>query len=176
MIIPTTNPMLAALLGAALLFSSAAAIAEENKAEASEEAKQENRYGKQKVVYHINYDDPQKQAGALANIQNHINAVGAENLDLKVVMHGNGLALLVLPDALERLPKFKNANANDEMAAKIDGLKSQGVAFNVCANTVKGRKVDLEHDLYDVDAADIVPSGVAELAHLQGQGYTYIKP
>ncbi|MCK4834711.1 MAG: hypothetical protein KAT12_08025, partial [Gammaproteobacteria bacterium] len=44
-----------------------------------------DRYGKQKVVYHINYDNPKKQAGALRNIQNHINAVGAENLDLKVV-------------------------------------------------------------------------------------------
>ncbi|KAA3631374.1 MAG: hypothetical protein DWQ08_04950, partial [Proteobacteria bacterium] len=57
-------------------------------------------YQKQKVVYHINYDDPKAQAGALRNIQNHINAVGAENLDLKVVLHGNGLALLVEPDAL----------------------------------------------------------------------------
>ena len=45
-------------------------------------------YGKQKVVYHVNYDDPKKQKGAMRNIQNHINAVGAENMDLRVVMHG----------------------------------------------------------------------------------------
>jgi hypothetical protein len=133
-------------------------------------------YGKQKVVYHINYDNPKKQAGALRNIQNHINAVGAENLDLKVVLHGNGLALLLEPDALTRVPKFKHANANDKMTAKIDGLKNQGVAFNVCANTVKGRKVNLNDDLYNVDQADVVPSGVAELAKLQQQGYVYIKP
>lgn len=136
----------------------------------------DNGYAKQKVVYHINYDNPKKQAGALRNIQNHINAVGAENLDLKVVLHGNGLALLLEPDALSRVPKFKKANADDQMAAKIDGLKSQGVTFNVCANTVRGRKVNLETDLYDVEKADIVPSGVAELAKLQGQGYVYIKP
>ncbi len=136
----------------------------------------ENGYGKQKVVYHINYDNPKKQAGALRNIQNHINAVGAENLDLKVVLHGNGLALLVEPDALAKLPKFKHANATDKMTAKIDGLKNQGVAFNVCANTVKGRKVNVNSDLYNVDQSDIVPSGVAELAKLQMQGYTYIKP
>ena len=136
----------------------------------------DNGYGKQKVVYHINYDDPKKQAGALRNIQNHINAVGAENLDLKVVLHGNGLALLVEPDALAKLPKFKYANADDKMAAKIDGLKDQGVKFNVCDNTVKGRKVDINNDLYNVEQSDIVPSGVAELAKLQMQGYTYIKP
>ena len=134
------------------------------------------RYGKQKVVYHINYDQPKMQAGALRNIQNHINAVGAENMDLKVVLHGNGLALLLDPDSLEKLDKFKHANANESMTAKIDSLKSQGVSFNVCANTVKGRKVDLKHDLYDVDDNDVVPSGVAEVARLQAMGYAYVKP
>ena len=133
-------------------------------------------YGKQKVVYHINYDNPKMQTGALRNIQNHINAVGAENMDIKVVLHGNGLSLLVNPESLKDLPKFKHANATEAMTSKIDGLKNQGVAFNVCANTVKGRKVNIENDLYNVDQADIVPSGVAELSHLQLQGYTYIKP
>lgn len=133
-------------------------------------------YGKQKVVYHINYDDPKQQAGALRNIQNHINAVGAENLDLKVVLHGNGLALLLEPDSLTKLKKFKHANANQVMTAKVSDLKGQGVTFNVCANTVRGRKVDVMTDLYDVDEQDIVPSGVAEVAKLQGMGYAYIKP
>jgi intracellular sulfur oxidation DsrE/DsrF family protein len=135
-----------------------------------------DRYGKQKVVYHINYDNPKKQAGALRNIQNHINAVGAENLELKVVLHGNGLALLLEPESLPQLTKFKHANANDAMTARIDSLKNQGVEFNVCANTVKGRKVNLENDLYNVDEKDIVPSGVAEVAYLQAKGYSYVKP
>jgi len=39
-------------------------------------------YGKQKVVYHINYDNSKAQYGALKNIQNHINAVGAKNLEV----------------------------------------------------------------------------------------------
>lgn len=136
----------------------------------------EGRYGKQKVVYHINYDNPKAQAGALKNIQNHINAVGAKNLDIKVVLHGNGLSLLLDPDSLAKLKKFKHANATEKMISKVDGLKDQGVSFHVCANTVKGRKVDLANDMYDVDKKDIVPSGVAELTHLQQLGYTYIKP
>ena len=132
-------------------------------------------YGKQKVVYHINYDNPKAQAGALRNIQNHINAVGKENLDLKVVMHGKGLSLLLTPDHLENT-KLKLGNATDEMQAKISGLKDQGVDFNVCANTLKGKKINYEEDLYDVEKADIVPSGVAEVANLQIAGYSYIKP
>nr|CAA6830346.1 MAG: Blr3520 protein homolog, hypothetical protein [uncultured Thiotrichaceae bacterium] len=154
--------LLSFMLGVTLLFSGALTA--------------EERYEKQKVVYHINNDNPKQNTGALRNIQNHINAVGAKNLDLKVVLHGNGLALLVLPDALKDLPKFKNGNATDEMSATIDHLKGQGVTFNVCANTVKGRQVNIEDHLYNVEESDIVPSGVAELAHLQSQGYTYIKP
>ena len=121
-------------------------------------------YGKQKVVYHINYDDPKKQKGALRNIQNHINAVGKENLDLRVVMHGNGLSLL--------------QRANDDMnfQSSVVNLKSQGIGFKVCNNTLKGRKIDYETDLFDVAKNDIVPSGVAEIAHLQSAGFAYVKP
>jgi len=133
-------------------------------------------YGKQKVVYHVNYDDPKRQASALRNIQNHINAVGSDNLDLKVVMHGNGLSLVVKPEALAHLPKMKQGNANNEMQQKIDRLKLQGVGFHVCANTLKGKNVDYQKDLYDIDEQHIVKSGVAELAHLQQQGFTYIRP
>lgn len=134
-----------------------------------------DRYGKQKVVYHINYDNPKQQAGALRNIQNHINAVGAENLDLKVVMHGKGLTLLLTPDAAAHT-KLPAGNATETIQARISGLKDQGVDFEVCSNTLRGKKINYEDDLYDVSKADIVPSGVAELARLQAMGYTYIKP
>lgn len=133
------------------------------------------RYGKQKVVYHINYDNPKAQGGALRNIQNHINAVGAENLEVKVVLHGKGLSLLLDPEALKHT-KLKYANANDNIQAKVSGLKDQGVSFSVCANTLKGKKISYQKDLYDVEQNDIVPSGVAELSRLQAMGYTYIKP
>ncbi|MCH9704566.1 MAG: DsrE family protein [Proteobacteria bacterium] len=147
----------------ALLFSAGAALAEDS-----------GKYGKQKVVYHINHDNPKQQAGALRNIQNHINAVGAENLELRVVLHGNGLSLLLPPEEVEGT-KMKVGNATEELQAKIDTLKSQGVGFDVCNNTLNGRKIAYE-DLHDVSHGDIVPSGVAELAHLQSQGFTYIRP
>jgi intracellular sulfur oxidation DsrE/DsrF family protein len=131
---------------------------------------------KQRVVYHVNYYGAKAQAGALRNIQNHINAIGADNLDLKVVLHGNGVAMLMYPDALGKNGnKMKEGNATDEMQAKITGLKNQGIQFQICANTLKGRNVSTD-DLYDFSKADIVPSGVAQLAVLQGQGYAYIKP
>lgn len=137
---------------------------------------QSEKLEKQKVVYHINVYGEKKQIGALRNVQNHINAIGAENLDLKIVMHGNGVSLVMEPDAVgEDGNKMKEGNANDDMQARISGLKSQNVEFQVCANTLKGRKVDMD-SLYDVDEADIVLSGVAQLAILQSEGYAYIKP
>lgn len=123
----------------------------------------DSKYSEQKVIYHVNYDDVKRQGGALRNIQNHINGVGAERVDIKVVMHGNGVELL------------RHAKTNSALQASVDNLKSQGVDFNVCANTLRGKKIAL-NELHDAKESDIVPSGVAELAHLQQQGYVYLRP
>jgi intracellular sulfur oxidation DsrE/DsrF family protein len=120
--------------------------------------------GKQKAVYHINYDDEKLLGAALRNVNNHIKASGAENVDIKIVMHGKGVTLL------------KIAYTDLDMQQKVIGLKKNGVAFQVCNNTLVGKKIDYKNDLFDVSKADIVPSGVAELAILQAKGYAYIKP
>jgi len=121
-------------------------------------------YTEQKVVYHVNHNDEQRQIGALRNIQNHIDAVGADRMQIKVVMHGNGLTLL------------SHALENEDMKASIDTLKMLDVEFQICANTVAGRNIDIDSDLYDASESDIIPSGVAHLSHLQQRGYTYVRP
>jgi uncharacterized protein len=127
---------------------------------------QDGRYGQQKVAYHINLDGGPENAYYLAsmrNVQNHINAVGASNIEVRIVMHGNGINLV------------KNAKDNTRLQSAIAALKGQKVEFVVCKNTLTDRKIEREA-LYDVDAEDIVPSGVAELSYLQMKGFTYIKP
>ncbi|SEA30868.1 DsrE family protein [Rubrimonas cliftonensis] len=152
--------MIRLIRAAALLF---AALALPILAHAEETA----RYGKQKVVYHINYgggEQSKAYRGALNNIQNHINAVGAENMEIKIVLHGDGVSML------------RDAMSNDLLQQNITGLKAQRVGFQVCNNTLTGRKISYNDDLFDVWEDDIVPSGVAELSRLQMDGYTYIKP
>lgn len=130
-------------------------------------SKAEDRYGKQKVVYHINYDGgdgDKRYQGALRNVQNHINAVGAENIEVKIVLHGKGVDLLA------------SAKGNQKLQSSVTSLKTQNVSFNICNNTLRSRKISYENDLFEVFEEDIVPSGVAEISHLQQQGYTYIKP
>lgn len=132
-------------------------------------------YPPQKVVYHINYHSEQMQVDALRNIQNHINSVGKTKLDLVVVLHGPGLSLLLKPEALSHA-KIKQAHATEEIKKDILHLKKLGVKFKVCLNTMDRNNIDPQKDLFDVHEGDIVPSGIAELARLQGMGYVYIKP
>jgi intracellular sulfur oxidation DsrE/DsrF family protein len=119
-------------------------------------------YHKQKVVYHIN--DAQVADMALHNIQNHINAVGANNLEIAVVTHGKGIDFL--------LDDWKDANGKsfDDV---VQNLSSQGVKFMVCNNTLQARKISLQQVNLN---ATVVPSGVATLGELESRGYVYIKP
>ncbi len=121
-------------------------------------------YAKQKVVYHVNYFDVKRSIGAMRNAQNHINALGQGNHEIRFVLHGNGVELL-----------RKVAQESPDAANRIDSLRSQGVNFNICANTLKGRKIALE-DLHFAEQADIVPSGVAEIGKLQQEGFVYLRP
>ena len=118
---------------------------------------------KTRVVYHVNQAEPGLHKAAVRNVQNHINAVGAENMDIKLVMHGGGINLLLA------------ANDHPEIQAAVDSLKLQGVDFQVCRNTLSARQLPMEA-LYDTTEEDIVSSGVAQLSILQRDGYTYIKP
>jgi len=121
-------------------------------------------YAEQTVVYHVNYNELDRHIAAMGNIQNHINAVGAEKMDIRVVMHGPGLSLL------------RNAKEHPDLAGRIDELKLQGVDFNICSVTVSRGNITITDELYDASDADIVPSGVAEIAHLQQQGFVYLRP
>ncbi len=127
-------------------------------------AQADSGYAKQKVVYHVNYNDAKRSIGAMRNAQNHINALGEDNYEIQFVLHGNGVELL-----------RSVVNENSDAAGRVDSLRAQGVEFKICANTLKGRKIALE-DLYFADNSDVVPSGVAEIGKLQQEGFVYLRP
>ena len=123
-------------------------------------------YQDQKVVYHNDGGRPDNASyfmRMLNSIHNHIEAVGKEHVEIRVVDHGGGLEL------------FQLANTNKELASRLDDLRGARVRFLICANTLKERQIDW-HSLYGVTQNDIVPSGAAELARLQGMGFVYIHP
>ncbi|MBK3397717.1 MULTISPECIES: DsrE family protein [Methylobacterium] len=122
-------------------------------------------YADQKVVYHNDggLDGAAYFKRLLGNLRNHVEAVGKAHVEIRVVSHGDGVAL------------FQSAVNDKEVAARIDALKGIGVRFLICANTLRERKID-RGTLYGVTEDDVVPSGVAELARLQGMGFAYIHP
>ncbi|MFH1036201.1 MAG: DsrE family protein [Pseudomonadota bacterium] len=119
-------------------------------------------YGPQKVVYHFNGNNPQVNAAGLKNIQNHINALGKENLTAVALVHSA---------AWQMVAKDK---ADPAQVEKMNGLIAQGVVFKMCYNTLVEHKLQAPQDL--AIPMIVVPAGVAELVKLQQEGYAYIKP
>ena len=130
--------------------------------------KAENGYYKQKVVYHVN--DVNKATGAFRNAKNHLNAVGDKNVDMIIVTHSSGAFALVDGAMGKTNPKTgKVYNFSDQIAT----LANRGVRFQICANTIRGKKID--KNKINVNA-EVVPSGVAQIADLEQKGYLYVKP
>lgn len=136
----------------------------------------QNRYQttEQRVVYHNNgayinasaSETKAYMAALLTSLSNHVQALsaGCESkpaFTIRVVSHAAGLDLFAIVE-------------NDEaLRTRFDSLREQGVRFLVCANTMRARNLSVD-DLCGASERDIVPSGVAELAHLQMQGFAYI--
>lgn len=115
------------------------------------------------VVYHFNKADMNTIKAGLRNATNHVNSPSGPETEIEVVVHGGGIKMMT------------EARKDPQLAAAIDNLKANDVAFKVCANTLRGKGLEVS-DLYYTDESDIVPSGVAYLADQQQKGWAYIHP
>lgn len=115
-----------------------------------------------KVVYHLNEGIAQA-ARALPNIRNHLTA--DPTVKIVVVTHGPGIDFL-LDGAVN--PK------GQPFSGDIADLVARGVEFRVCNNTLQNRNISKDKVAME---AQIVPSGVAEVARLQAKdGFVYLRP
>jgi intracellular sulfur oxidation DsrE/DsrF family protein len=115
-----------------------------------------------KAVYHLTMGIDEAQRG-MGNVRNHL----AADPTAKIVVVGNGNGIEFMLDGA----KDRNGNPFD---ATIQDLKSKGVDFRLCNNTLVTRKIDKSKVIPEVT---IVPSGVAEAARLQAkEGFVYIRP
>ena len=114
-----------------------------------------------KVVYHLNEGIPQASR-AIGNIRNHLNA--DPKVKIVVVTHGPGIDFL-LDGAIQPM--------GQAFAGSVSDLVSKGVEFRVCNNTLVSRKISPDKLLME---AKVVPSGVAEVAKLQGnENFVYLR-
>ena len=118
-------------------------------------------WAQDKVVYHFDGGLSQATAG-LRNIYNHLEA--DPKVKIVAVAHAEGVDFL-MEGAKDRLGPFD---------ARVQDLMSQGVRFQVCEITLRNRKLKKDQFIIGVD---FVPSGVAQITHLQQrEGYAYLKP
>jgi intracellular sulfur oxidation DsrE/DsrF family protein len=119
-------------------------------------------WGQVKVVYHLSEGIPQASR-AMNNIRNHLDA--DPTAKIVVVAHGAGIDFLL---------DGASNGAGQSFAGAIGELSGRGVQFRVCNNTLVARNIGKEKVAME---AQIVPSGVAEVANLQAkEGYVYLHP
>ncbi|HEY8580834.1 MAG TPA: DsrE family protein [Beijerinckiaceae bacterium] len=167
MVRPRVSILLAAALALATILLSAA-VSRRSNAEGPNPAAglRFELYEPQKAVYHVSTGgglfgrDHRRLADVL---QNHVDAVGAGFADLRVVLQGDGVDLLV--DAL----------ADARLAERLAWLRKAGVRFLPCYNTLLWRRLDYARDLFGVKREDVVSAGVAEIGRLQAEGFAYIR-
>lgn len=111
-----------------------------------------------KVVLQVSDGDPHKWTLALSNAYNVQNGLGADTVDLEIVVYGPGIGML------------KRDSAVGERVASA--MKS-GIKVVACENTMAGQHLTPADML---PAIGYVPAGVIELMQKQQQGYAYIRP
>jgi intracellular sulfur oxidation DsrE/DsrF family protein len=122
-------------------------------------------YTFQKVVYQNDGgwpDDHSYFERLLRNINAHLVATDGK-VELRVVNFAAGVKM------------FQMARTDATLSTQIDALRAKGVTFEICRNTLRGMGIGLDQ-LYNVKPDDVVPSGVAEIARLQGLGYVFEHP
>lgn len=110
-----------------------------------------------KAVFHVNFDEAERQQHALKNASNVLKDAGP-GTEIEVVCHGGGINLVT-----------RGSPAVDQVAA----LAKQGVRFVACENTMREKKI--AHDAL-LPGVTTVPSGASEVLKRQGDGYAYFKP
>lgn len=141
-----------ALVAAALLFANAQASDPETKVH--------------KVAIHVDDNDPQRMNMALNNVKNikkYYDSVG-EEVEIEVVTYGPGLHML----------REDTSPVADRIS--LLSLEIENLTFSACGNTHTNMSKKAGKDVVLLDEANMVPSGVVQLIHLQEQGYAYVRP
>ncbi|BBP43325.1 DsrE family protein [Thiosulfativibrio zosterae] len=130
-----------------------------------------------KVVYHVDFNDPTRYSATLTSINNILNFYESELMeaDVQLVFVGYGLRFTT-DDDLKGTP-YEADEALKERRAELKGrlqslIKVRNVKAFLCDKTRD--EVGLpQSKVYE--GVQFAPSGVAKIAILQSEGYSYLK-
>jgi len=112
----------------------------------------------EKVVFQVSDNDPAKWNLALNNVRNVQADLGADQVEVELVVYGPGIGML---------------KADSPVAARVAEALDKKVAVVACQNTMKAQKLT-EADMQS--GISYVPAGVVELMQRQRQGWAYVRP
>lgn len=130
-----------------------------------------------KVVYHVDFADPTRYSATLTSINNILNYYESELMeaDVQLVFVGYGLRFTTHDD-LKGTPYEADKDLlerRDELKGRLQSLiKVRNVKVYLCDKTRD--EVGLpQSKVYE--GVQFAPSGVAKIAILQSEGYSYLK-
>ncbi|HUL64869.1 MAG TPA: DsrE family protein [Burkholderiaceae bacterium] len=111
-----------------------------------------------KVVFQVSDDSPQKWNLVLNNARNLQDDIGADLVDLEIVVYGPGIGML---------------KSDSPVGARVADALKNGVKVVACENTMRAQQLAYKDMLPKIG---YVPAGVVELMKKQQEGYSYIRP
>lgn len=110
------------------------------------------------VVLQVSDPDEAKWNLALNNARNLQADLGKGNVDVEIVVYGPGIGML---------------KAESLVGNRIADSAAAGVRIVACENTMRAQKLKRDDMLTGIE---YVPAGVVEIAKLQKQGWSYLRP
>jgi uncharacterized protein len=113
---------------------------------------------KQGLVVQVSDDSPKTWNQALNNARNVQTELGKDNVDIHLVVYGNGIGMLKL---------------DSEVAGRVKQAVDGGITVVACENTMKARKL-VRADM--LPYTGYVKGGIVEIIQRQRDGYAYVRP
>lgn len=110
------------------------------------------------AIFHLNEDVEEKVGTALSNIENLIDDLGRINVEVILVVNGEGVRA------------FQRGSA---ISQRVEKLRRLGATFKICSNSLASRGMAKE-DL--IDQLELIRSGIGEIVRKQTDGWVYVKP
>jgi uncharacterized protein len=124
-------------------------------------------------LYHCDFNDTARFNQMLNNISNHYSIYSGNPFDIQLVIvtHSGGVRFFLTDQ--EGTP-WKDKPVPPEIFTRIESLTKNGLRIYLCDITFERLKLD-RAKIRQADFIQMIPSGVATVAALQGKGFAYLK-
>jgi len=111
-----------------------------------------------KLVVQVSDDNPKTWHQALNNARNVQQELGKNNVEIQMIVYGNGIGMLTL---------------ESEVGDRVKQATEDGIRVLACENTMRARKLARDDML---PYTRYVKAGIVEIMLKQQQGYVYVRP